>query len=219
MTALAVFDLDGTITDGDTFIAYLLHVLRHRPHRVLRCAALPLLAAGFRLGLVGNDEVKRRLLDAVAGGASRSDIRRFTETFIDICVRRMVKPAALERITMHAQRGDILVMATASLDIYADALGQRLGFHHVLATRAAWRDDRLIFGLDGPNLRGVDKVAAIEVIRAGLKVDPALVIVYSDHHSDLPLLRYADRGIAVDPTSRLAEAIVSLDISTERWKS
>ena len=219
MTTLAVFDLDGTITNGDTFIAYLAHVLRQRPHRILHCATLPTAAAGFALGLVGNDEVKRRLLKAVAGGATRTDIEGYTNTFVGPCVRQMVKPAALDRIAMHADRGDTLIMATASMDIYAQALGQVLGFHHVLATRAAWSGDRLTFGLDGPNLRGAHKVDAIKSIRGSMGAGMDRVIAYTDHHSDLPLLQYADQGIAIDPTPRLAKAIAGLAIPIERWKA
>jgi len=219
MTTLAVFDLDGTITNGDTFIAYLAHVLRQRPHRILPCATLPLVAASFGLRLVGNDEVKRRLLEAVAGGATRTEIEGYTKTFVGPCARRMVKPAALARIAMHAERGDTLIMATAGMDIYARALGQVLGFHHVLATQAAWSGDRLGFGLGGPNLRGTHKVEAIKSLRCNMGTGITRVIAYSDHHSDLPLLQYADQGVAIDPTPRLAKAIAGLAIPIERWKA
>jgi HAD superfamily hydrolase (TIGR01490 family) len=219
MTALAVFDLDGTITRGDTFLAYVTHVLRLRLHRLPHCVGLPIVAIKYGLGRVGNDEVKRRLLNAVAGGASREEIEHFTQSFLEPCIRRMVKPAALKRIAMHAQRGDTLIMATAGMDIYARALGQRLGFHHVLATRAVWKDDRLTFGLDGPNLRGADKVAAVEGLRAEIAPERPTILAYSDHHTDLPLLRYADEGIAVDPTPGLAKAIAGLAIPIERWKA
>lgn len=217
MTDIAVFDLDGTITDGDTFVAYLAYVLRRRPRRIAHCMMLGPWAAGFALGKVGNAEAKSRLLYAVAGGSRRRDIARFTEGFRDTRLPRMVKPAALQRIAMHRERGDTLVMATAGVDIYAKAVGELLGFDHVLATCAVWEGDRLSLGLDGPNLRGVDKLAAVKALRAALQPATARLIAYSDHHSDLPLLRHADEGIAVDPTRRLTQAISGLTIPVERW--
>ncbi len=217
MTDIAVFDLDGTITHGDTFVAYLAYVLRHRPRRIAHCVTLAPLAAGFALGRVGNAEAKSRLLYAIAGGSWRGDIARFTKGFRDTRLPRMVKPAALRRIAMHRERGDTLVMATAGIDIYANAVGELLGFDHVLATRAVWDSDRLILGLDGPNLRGADKLAAVKALRAALQPATARLIAYSDHHSDLPLLRHADEGIAVDPTPRLAQAITGLAIPVECW--
>jgi phosphatidylglycerophosphatase C len=217
MTDIAVFDLDGTITRGDTFVAYLTYVLRHRPRRIAQCAALAPLAAGFALARVGNAEAKSRLLYAIAGGSRRGDIARFTEGFTSTRLRRMVKPAALRRIAMHRERGDTLVLATAGMDIYAGAVGQFLGFDHVLATRAVWEGDRLSLGLDGPNLRGADKLAAVKALRAALQPATARLVAYSDHHSDLPLLRHADEAVAVDPTPRLARAITGLAIPVERW--
>jgi HAD superfamily hydrolase (TIGR01490 family) len=218
MTDIAVFDLDGTITHGDTFVAYMAYVLRHRPSRIPHCLALAPLAGGFALGRIGNAEAKSRLLYAIAGGSERSDIVRFTEGFRDTQLRRMLKPQALQQIAMHRDRGDMLVLATAGIDIYAKAVGELLGFDHVLATRAAWVGDRLSRGLDGPNLRGADKLAAVKRLCAILQQNSARLIAYSDHHSDLLLLRYADRGVAVDPTPRLALAIADdLAIAVERW--
>lgn len=218
MTATAaVFDLDGTITGGDTYVAYLLHVLRHRPHRIARCAGLPLVALRFGMGLAGNDEVKQRFLQAIAGGASRRLIERCTQTFIDPCLTRMARRAAIDRIALHARRGDILVLATAGLDLYAAALGARLGFDHVVATRTAWTADGLLTGLEGPNLRGAEKLAAVRTVLAAAGVGRPRVVAYSDHHSDLPLLQYADEGYAIDPTPKLAKAAARLGIPVERW--
>nr|WP_294546093.1 HAD-IB family hydrolase [uncultured Rhodopila sp.] len=215
--AAAVFDLDGTITRGDTYVAYLLHVLRHRPHRLLRCGGLPLVALRFGVGLASNDEVKQRFLQAVAGGASLCQLERLTESFVDPCLRRMAKRAAIDRIAIHARQGDMLILATAGLDLYAAALGARLGFHHVVATRTALDAHRLLAGLDGPNLRGTAKLAAVKKILAAAGVERLPLVAYSDHHSDLPLLQYADEGYAIDPTPQLAREAARLGIPVERW--
>lgn len=218
MTAnVAVFDLDGTIMNGDTYVLYLLHVLRHRPYRIVQCAGLPVVALRFGLGLASNDEVKQKFLHAIAGGSTRRDVERYTNAFAGPCLRLMAKRVALERISMHARRGDTLIMATAGLDLYARALGERLGFHHIVATQPAWTADRLGFGLDGPNLRGEEKVLAVRRVVAGLGLERPHVIAYSDHHSDLPLLQFADEAYAIDPTPRLAKAVAGLAIPIERW--
>lgn len=211
MTTFAVFDLDGTIARGDTFIAYSLFVLRRRPWRLLRCLPLAWAAARFALKQIGDDEAKRCLLEAVLGGYQREDIATLTAAFVANRAMGMVKPLARRRIAEHATRGDVLVMATASLDIYAQALGAALGFNHVLATKAAWRDGRLVFGLDGPNLKGEAKLQAVKALVK--QSGGGNTVAYSDHDSDLPLLRWADRGVAVDPHRRLAGA----GLPVERW--
>src|SRR5207248_343206 len=96
-----------------------------------------------------------------------------------------------------------LVLATASLDLYVRRLARELGFDETICTHAAWTAEGRVAGtLNGGNLKGEAKLAAVRrVIPAGSGAP--FVIAYSDHHADLPLLRWADRAVAVCPTARL----------------
>src|SRR5688500_9672289 len=79
-TVLAVFDLDGTITRGDTLLPFL-RAFRGTGGFLLRAArALPALA-GFTLGLVTRDAAKEALLRAVLGRASRLELQLRGESF------------------------------------------------------------------------------------------------------------------------------------------
>ncbi len=218
MANVAVFDLDGTIVDGDMFVAYARHVLLRRPWRLGHCFGLIAPAVGFALGRVSNDVAKQRLLNAVAGGATRAEVARWANSFAQAQLARMLKPMAAQRIASHAASGDLLVLATASLDLYAQEIGRVLGFDHVLATQALWHNDRLVCGLDGPNLRDAAKRDAVTALLARLDLQAARITAYSDHHSDLPLLRLADTGVAVDPTRKLADAAAGFGLQVEHWR-
>jgi phosphatidylglycerophosphatase C len=214
---LAVFDLDGTITRGDTYVPYLRHILARRLERIPNCVGLPMAVLHFKLGHLTNDEIKRAFLDAIVGGCSRTEVECFTATFVADRFTRMIKQKAVARIDCHRRQGHLLFLATASLDLYAMAVGRTLGFDHVMATRAAWRDNRIAGGFDGANLRGDEKLAAVRRALARLQHNPSRIIAYSDHHSDLPLLRFADEGIAIDPTPKLAHVAPSYGLGIESW--
>ena len=214
---VAIFDLDGTITVGDTYVAYLLDVLSQRRKRLLSCITLPMTALQFGLGRITNDEVKSAFLKGVLGGCTRCEVERFTARFLAGRFARMTKPRALARIDWHRRRGHLLVLATASLDLYADAIGRSLGFDYVVATRAAWDDDRITGDLDGENLRGEAKLRAVTRVLLDLNRGASRTVVYSDNQSDLPILRFADYGIVVDPTPRLAKAASRYGFATEIW--
>lgn len=214
--AVAVFDLDGTITSGDTFLAYLRHVLRRRPERIPRCLGLIGAAVRFASG-AGRDTLKEAALAAVIGGLQRNDVAGLTDDFITRRLPPMIKPAALERIAWHRRQGHRLVLATASLDLYAAAIAKWLDFADAVCTRAAWRGDA-VTGIEGPNLRGKAKLAAVRGTLGDGSGPHTTVIAYSDHHSDLPLLRFADRGVAVDPTRRLTACAERLGLPIERWR-
>lgn len=213
---IVFFDLDGTITERDTYVAYLLHVLRARPLRGLRCWHLPISLLLFKLGLLNNDRLKQKFLAAILGGLSRTEIEAHTSRFVAVCMRNIVKAGAMARIEAHRGQGHRLVLVTASLDIYAALLGSEIGFDEILSTKAAWNNGRLSGELDGPNLRGEAKLSAVRSLVE--HSPPAKTVAYSDHHSDLPLLRFADEGIAVDPTPRLTSLAASYGLPVERWR-
>ena len=214
---LVVVDLDGTITRGDTFIAFLFFVLCRRSKRLLHCLGLPLKFAQFKLGRATRDEFKHALVKAILAGCSRHEVERFTASFIDRRFPVMAKRKAVECIEWHRRQGHVLLLATGSLDVYAAAIGHRLGFDRVIATRAAWDEDRITGGFEGGNLRGEAKLAEV---RSALRLSgqrPSRIIAYSDHHSDLPLLYFADEAIAVDPTPSLARLARIYGFSIANW--
>lgn len=215
--AVAVFDLDGTITRGDTYLAFLLHVLRRRPRRLFRSAGLPLAAARFALGDGSNDQLKSLFLATIAGGCTRQEMAAYTESFLPTYMRRKIKPEALTRIEWHRSRGHRLILASASLDLYTVPLSGLLRFDTTISTRAAWRGDVLTGALEGENLRGPAKLSAVRAAIEGAGTRPE-VFAYSDHHSDLPLLRFADHAVAVDPDTRLRVSAIADGMAIEYWK-
>src|SRR6185437_13790262 len=208
---IAVFDLDGTITRRDTYAAYLLGYLRRHPPawRRLPPLALALARPGAR--------AQSGALKAAALGADRARIEAWNDVFVPWCLRRLLRAGAAPRIAMHRQAGHRLLLATASLDLYVRPLARELGFDEALCTRAGWTAEGRIAGaLDGGNLKGEAKLAAVRrVVPAGTAAP--LVIAYSDHHADLPLLRWADRAVAVCPTARLAAAAAAEGFAVETW--
>ena len=215
---LVVFDLDHTLTRHDTYIAFLLSVLRARPSRLIRCGELGFGFAVHKLGLRDNTWLKIQFLRTICGGCDRRFIEKLAARFAEEVVPHKIRPGALRSIRLHQSRGDQIVLATASPDIYVEAIAQRLGIAagDVLATRVEWRDDRLTGRLNSPNLYGQAKADAVAAWMRHAGRD-ALDIAYSDHHSDLPLLRSAVRGVAVNPTVRLRSAASNYRLEVVQW--
>ncbi|HEV7263343.1 MAG TPA: HAD-IB family hydrolase [Falsiroseomonas sp.] len=217
---VAVFDLDGTLTRRDLYLAFLALALRRLgPARPLRAAALPLLSARFMLRGIDNDRLKIAFLDAILGGRSRAAMEDLATAFAQRAVEREIKPAALARLERHRRAGDTLLLASASLDLYVQPIARLLGFHAAVATGIAWTADGRIAGtLAGPNLRSEAKLDAVRTWLAARLPDAACrVTAYSDHASDLPLLAAATIPVAVDPTPSLARIAVTRGWHVEHW--
>jgi phosphatidylglycerophosphatase C len=215
--AIALFDLDGTITRRDTYLAYLLGFLARHPGRLARAAplagALSLYAAGQR----DNTWLKTTFLHAILGGLELSALEAWTESFLDRLLERGLRPRALDVIGRHRVAGDRILLVTASLNFYAEPLGRRLGFDEVLCTRAAVDGSGLLTGkLDGGNCYGANKLRRVQAyLREDVSGRPATF--YTDHQADLPLLQFVERPIVVSPTRRMRRTATRLGIAIEDW--
>jgi HAD superfamily hydrolase (TIGR01490 family) len=216
--AAAIFDMDGTLTRADTFLAYLKFVLARRKQRLGNCLGLPLAVAQFRLGIRSRDWLKQQFVRAVLGGSSASEIETLTSAFVDRHGSRLLKPAASAALRRHRSRGDRLIIASASLDIYTAALAASWDIPEVVCTRLEWRSGMLTGRLSGPNLRGEAKLAALKEMLGAMWDGRPRIFAYSDDHSDLPLLKFADQGFAVDPTRKLAACASREGLQIVSWK-
>lgn len=217
---IAVFDLDGTVTTRDTTAAYLLGYLREHPRRLANFLPAAISAAGFAGGFADRADLKRAAIRAVLGGLDWDEIAAWTNRFVAWCLQTLVRPVARERIEAHRGAGHHLILATASLDLHVRPIARALGFSEAICTQVAWTPDHRISGdLEGDNMRGDKKLAAVQraVARTESALRSAEVIAYSDHHADLPLLRWADQAVAVNPTRRLAAAAGIEGIAMEDW--
>jgi HAD superfamily hydrolase (TIGR01490 family) len=215
---VVLVDLDGTITRRDTYLAYLIGFLARHPGRLPRAAPLPMAVVRHLAGQRDNTWLKTTFLRAVLGGLPRGMLESWTRTFLDRVLATGLRARALETIERHRAAGHRLVLVTASLDFYAEPLGARLGFDHVLCTRAAFDETgRLTGELDGRNCYGAMKLERVRDYLRAQGLDSPTVL-YTDHHSDLPLLRGVDLPIAVNPTRRLRRIATRSGIRIDDWE-
>jgi phosphatidylglycerophosphatase C len=211
---IAVFDLDNTITRGDSLARFLRYSLARRPARWLR---LPLLALALARYALSHDRgaLKGTLLHATVGGLDRAQARALVAGFVSGFPDSALRPDALRTIEQHRQSGDRLLLLSASPDLYVEPLGRRLGFSQVLASRVRWSGDRLDGHLAGPNMRGVQKLRVIEALRV---VNPGCFIAaYGDAEADLEHLRAVDAPTLVNGKPAARRAAEALGIPTRDW--
>ncbi len=219
MPTAAVFDLDNTITRHGTYTPFILSVARRQPIKFFRIGSVLLATMLYKLRLLARGRLKEIMLTAVLAGAPRAEVMAHAARFIDRCVCHGLRPGALRAIAAHKVAGDLLVLATASFDFYAERLGRQLGFDSIIATRAAWDDEGRVSGkIEGENCRGPAKLRQLESVLPDLR-DHYRVVAYSDHHVDMPLLRWADQGIAVNPSKRLRACAVDEGFSVVDWNT
>lgn len=128
--------------------------------------------------------------------------QRFAAERIAPIVARQA-PTILET---HRQRGDMLAIITATNRFITEPIAEQLGIAHLIATDPEIIDGAYTGGIAGTPCYREGKITRAESFVADLERAPEGVTFYSDSHNDLPLLRWADRPIAVDPDARLEAA-------------
>lgn len=198
--AVAVFDLDGTITRFDTLGPFLLACLAHRPARLAR---LPLALPALLRFIANRDRgaLKGSLLHATLGGLPRSWLALRSAAFVRWLLRRGLFEEALTAIDAHRHRGDRLVLMSASTDLYVPQIADALGFELTLCSRVRWHaNGRLDGRLDGANCRGLEKRRLLQALIE--REHPARVYAYGNSTSDVPHLLLAQEGYLINGPRR-----------------
>lgn len=195
--AVVVFDFDLTLTRWDTTHRFHWWLLRRNPWRLALglCTApvmLPLLVFkptrwipvrfGLWMATLGNTladlpGLVAQHLDSIPGGHAS-----------------ILIPAAVERLKVHVDRGDQVVIATGCIEPLASILLNRAGFGHVPLVASTLRPS--CGGLARrQHCFGQNKVAML----AARGFAPPWSTAYTDNCADMPLLRLSARRYLVSP--------------------
>ena len=190
---VAAFDFDGTITDGDTLLPFLVRAFG-RARVGSTFAALGLHAVAFALGRISIDAFKVRVLRRLVAGDSVERLRTLGEAHAR-GVRRRFRIEAVERIEWHRGQGHRLVLVSSTLDLYLAAVASDLGFDDVLCTRLAveqGRDGSARFTglLEGADCTGAEKVRRLQALVGDLR--GVELHAYGNSAGDRELLAAAD---------------------------
>ena len=192
---LAVFDLDGTLVRGDTFLPFLIsYAWRHRRWRPL--LTLPFWLALYACRILSDSAAKQRVLIAFLRGQSRAKVERHAEWFCQSWVRPRLRESVIERLQAHQQAGDRVILLSASPDPYVPAIGRMLGIEEVLCTRVVRVGDDWEGTLLGENCKGEGKVRRMAEYLKTQSAPPGSW-TYGDSPSDLPLLGWVSNGAMV----------------------
>ena len=207
-SALAIYDMDRTITRRATYTPFLLHAaLALAPWRLLFVPAVILSMLAYLAGLIDRGRLKEinyRLL--VGKGIAPERLEPVIQSFADKQIATNIMPGALASIAQDRAAGRRLVMATASYRLYAAAIAQRLGFNDVVATETSLdAKGRIVARIDGSNCYGDSKLAMIQawLEREGLERDAVHIRFYSDHVSDAVVHHWSDEAVAANAHDRL----------------
>ncbi len=115
---------------------------------------------------------------------------------------RRLRPEVKRRLEWHKERGDRVVVVSASLEAYVAAAGRILGADGVVATRLEVAGATLTGRYEGANCRGAEKLRRLRQWAETEGGHPEHVWAYGNSRGDLRMLGAADIGVNVGRLGR-----------------
>lgn len=202
---IALFDLDQTLVPWDTQLLFCNWVLKQEPwRRMFLVIFLPFLPL---VKVLGGEGMKRVFLSFL-WGMKRERIEELVKSFVDRYVPSEFYAELLEDVAKEKAKGRLVVLTSASPELYARPIGEALGFDVSYGTRVEFEETMPLFpDFTRGNNKGQVKVERLEeelglVAEGGVFSNSA---GYSDSKADLPMLLLCEEVTAVHPEGMYAE--------------
>ena len=185
---IAFFDFDGTISRCDSFALFLRHILG-RKFYVKLAQNLHILLL-YKMGFIGNSRAKEAVLRSCLCGMREAEFATHCAEFLPI-LEGICKDSAIAKIVWHKERGDRVVLVSASFEEYLGHLARKLGIE-VIATRMEVDRGALTGRFATPNCYGAQKVARIRAQFDLSEFDE--IYAYGDTRGDREMLALAQHA-------------------------
>lgn len=207
--ALAIFDLDNTLLDGDSDYLW---------GRFLSDKGLvdknsyelenKRFYEEYKIGTLDIFEFLAFSLQPLSKH-SMDELAILHATFMDSIIRPLIPPAARQLLEKHRENGDFLLIITATNLFITAPIAHELSVDDIIATNAEIKNERYTGKIEGIPCFREGKVTRLEHWLKQHGQNLAESWFYSDSHNDLPLLERVSHPVAVDPDKTLADHAIA----------
>lgn len=201
--ALAIFDLDHTLLDGDSDHAWGQYLVdqtlvdpaihKHRNDYFYE---------QYKAGTLDIHEYLTFTLKPL----TEYPLQTMLDTraaFLRDRIAPLISQKSRDLIAQHKNQGDTLLIITATNGFVTYPIAEMLGIEHIIAPEPEFVDGAYTGRVVGIPSFQQGKVTRLNEWLAERDIDLAGSYFYSDSHNDVPLLEIVDHPVAVDPDERL----------------
>ena len=211
--ALAIFDLDHTLIDGDSDYGWGQFLVSKK---LVDEKEYEIANKHFY------EDYKAGTLDIIKYASfsfkplacrSMEELAVLHEEFMQDVIIPMIKPKSQAIIEKHKKQGDTLMIITATNSFITRPIADYFGIGHLIALEPKIENGRYTTEVVGtPTFQGGKVIRLNEWLEQHNQTINGSTF-YSDSHNDLSLLKIVDTPIAVDPDDELKEIAIS-----KNWK-
>lgn len=203
--SLAIFDLDNTlIADDSDYLWGQFLVDQGIVDKNHYESANAKFYDDYKQGTLDIVEFLRFSLQPLADN-DPEQLYQWRAQFIEEAIKPLMLTSAQQLIDKHKDRGDTLLVITATNRFVTEPIVRLYGIENLLATTPEFIDGRYTGGFNGIPCFREGKVKLLEDWLKDSTETMQGSWFYSDSHNDLPLLKLVDNPVAVDPDEKLTE--------------
>ncbi|WP_321809443.1 MULTISPECIES: HAD family hydrolase [unclassified Burkholderia] len=215
--ALAIFDMDDTLIDGDSSNLWLRFQVEHglAPADMLPHEAA--LLRDYHAGTLAMEDYMDYTL-APLQGLARDEVGAWIDRFIEEVIVPRVFPEAWSRLALHRARGDRVLVISASGEHLVGPIARRLGVADVIAIQLEMTDGVYSGRTCGVLSYREGKVTRLRewLAQHGESLDGSYG--YSDSLNDMPLLQSVRHPHVVNPGDMLHEEAARRQWMELNWR-
>ncbi|PWC22463.1 HAD-IB family hydrolase [Brenneria roseae subsp. roseae] len=203
--SLALFDLDETLIDGDCASLWSQYMFElgwvsdpafiHTEQAMMQ---------QYAVGALSMDDYMRFTLAPLAG-RTVEEVANSVARFIEEVIRPTLRPAAFRCVQAHRERGDRLVIISASGAHLVEPIARCVDIRETLSIDLEVRDGRYTGRTQGILTFGEGKVTRLYHLLGGDAQALTDASFYSDSINDLPLLQQVGVPYVVNPDDALRQ--------------
>lgn len=218
-SAVAIFDLDGTIMSTNVIEQYLWARLPElsRARQIAEVSAVVRRLPSYLRAERRDRSTFLRAVYRRYRGADMAALEQFVDATLAPHVLSRLSPEAVRRIREHRAAGHTTILITGAVRPLTRPL-QPLFDVIVAADLATDAEGRCTGFLTGPPLVGESRAAWLQHFATLHGIDLSRSFAYADSHSDLPMLDTVGHPVAVSPDIPLMRAAGRKQWSTVEWK-
>ena len=203
---LAIFDLDGTLLDGDSeiFWSEFLNQQGLVDNQFLQKMKNYYLE--YEQGRLDIHAYQSHLLGPLVEQPPKLLYKLRNEYLRDIL--KAFRPAMIQQVKELRGKGFTLLLLTATNDFLAVPIARALNFHHLICTRIRMNGSQFTNLIDGIPAFREGKLQLMEKWLHQQKRTLQGSWGFSDSHNDLPILEKVDFPVVVNPDAKLRQAAV-----------
>jgi HAD superfamily hydrolase (TIGR01490 family) len=202
---VAFFDVDNTLMRGASIYyvgreAFRRGLISWRDIAIFAWHQFRFLAVGENRNHLST--AKNRALGLV-GGHTEEGLIALAEEIYDRDFAPKLWPETVELTREHLLKGHEVWLITATPQLVAQVIADRLGLTGALGTRVQALDGVFTGALDGHVIHGEEKAALAEMFTRDRHANLADCWAYSDSSNDIPLLSMVGNRVVVNPDAKL----------------